>query len=348
MSKRETLARALSATRLFKMTGLLSSGRLTVFNYHRIAATGIDPSTEAFDSSVFGPDQENFRKELQWMKNQADPVSENDLIGALNKRNPLPKRTFMVTFDDGYRDCHERALPILKELGIPAVFFIPTEAIEERKLGWWDLISWFLKRTKKKSISLRGELYALGGSIDRSAERLRQIMKLEAATHTGTLMVELSEACEVAEPDFELRDRELMTWQQIRDCDKSGITIGSHTHSHRVLASLDLESQREELIRSKKVLEERLGKPVRSIAYPVGGYEHFNIETKALAREVGYEVAYSFLTGVNLTRAMDPFDIKRICPPISPAQSAGIFCLPRIFALPLCAQKEPASITSAD
>src|SRR4051794_23801267 len=115
ISKREALAYTLAATHLFDITKLLSQSQLSIFNYHRIA--GGDPAAEPFDSEVYGPNEENFRKELLCMKKHADPISEADLIASVNGGRALPKRSFFVTFDDGYRDNFERALPILKELG---------------------------------------------------------------------------------------------------------------------------------------------------------------------------------------------------------------------------------------
>jgi peptidoglycan/xylan/chitin deacetylase (PgdA/CDA1 family) len=324
MQKREALASALNASRLFLLTKALTGSRLTIFNYHRIAKG--DPALEPFDSDVFGPDEEGFRRELLQMKQHADPVSESELIASLNGGPRLSRNSFMVTFDDGYRDCFDRALPILKELRIPAVYFIPTEAIEERKLGWWDHIAWYMKCSKADKAT---------------ATVLLQKMKLFPASDTATMLEELSRATGVAPPPHEACDRQLMTWEQIREAQSAGITIGSHTHTHRVLATLDLKTQKEELTRSKRLLEEKIGKPVRSVSYPVGGYEHFNIETKSLAREAGYEIAYSFLTGVNSVDAIDRFDVRRMCPQGTLALFAGVFCLPALFAKPLCALTAP-------
>jgi peptidoglycan/xylan/chitin deacetylase (PgdA/CDA1 family) len=324
MGKREALARALAASRLFALTKALSGSRLTIFNYHRIARG--DPAKEPFDNGVFGPDEEGFRRELLEMKKLADPVSEAELIAALDGGPKLPRSAFMVTFDDGYRDCHERALPILTETRVPAVFFISTGLTEERKLGWWDHIAWYMKRSK---------------GDEAAATPLLRKMALAPASETATLLEELSRATGVAPPPREACDRELMTWEHIRDARAKGVTIGSHAHSHRVLATLDLKTQKDELIRSKKILEEKIGAPVRSLAYPVGGYEHFNVETKAIAREAGYEVAYSFLTGTNLAGAVDRYDVRRMCPQASLALVAGVFCLPALFATPLCALPAP-------
>ena len=337
--KREALAQALLTTRLFSLSRLFSSRRLTIFNYHRIAAG--DPALEPFDSSTFGPDQEGFRKELLLMKSHADPISESDLMRFLDSAQPLPKHSFMITFDDGYRDNYERALPVLKELKIPAIFFIPTQAICERRLGWWDNAAWILKRTKKESISFRGQTLHLRPSMTLAAEIVFQQMKSSFTDETDAVLQELMIACDGEMPPLSVSDRELMTWDQIREAGESLVSIGSHTETHRILSSLDLDTQRSELARSKEILETQLGKAVHSIAYPVGGYEHFNIETKKLAEETGYKLAFSFHTGASPLSRIDRFDITRVAPTLSPATFSGIFCLPQVFARRACASARP-------
>ena len=66
------------------------------------------------------------------------------------------------------------------------------------------------------------------------------------------------------------------------------MAVGAHTHTHRVLATLDPGEQRRELLQGKRILEERLGGRVHSLAYPVGRRDSFGEETKRLAREAGY------------------------------------------------------------
>ena len=315
--------------RKFRISFGRLSDRLAIFNYHRIATA---PGQQtAFDDNLYGPDAATFRDELITMKTIADPVSENDLISFFNNGTPLPKRGFMITFDDGYRDNFDLALPILRELNIPAIFFVPTEAIEKRKLGWWDQIHWFFKQTKKSQIVVGGETFKVVRPINDLAETFSEKMKALDADETKTLIMELSEACEVAPPSKEVSDAELMSWEQIIEADRLGIAIGGHSHTHRVLSCLDIETQKMELKISKQILEAKLGKPIRSVAYPVGGYEHFHRETMCLARECGYDLGFSFLTGVNQMKSLEPFNIKRMGHQNDPAIYAGVINFPWIF-----------------
>jgi peptidoglycan/xylan/chitin deacetylase (PgdA/CDA1 family) len=87
-----------------------------------------------------------------------------------------------------------------------------------------------------------------------------------------------------------------LTWQQARDLHHAGMEIGAHTWSHPNLAALSRTAALEELTRSRRVLEDELGAPVTTMAYPYGKPgRHVSEETIALASEAGYEAAAAVL-----------------------------------------------------
>ena len=318
---------------------LLPGNRLVIFNYHRLRSDKAGESAD-FDEGVFGPTAEMFRTHLKWLTENAEILSEDDLLCAYRHSMPLPPRSVVITFDDGYRDCYTEALPAIREFGAPAMFFIPTEAIEDRKVGWWDLIAYGVKNTKRPEITVRGEHFAVAdrGALTRVfIDRMTTLNSRE----TDSLVSDLYQACEVEPPSRQRCSDELMSWDEIREAASTGVDIGSHTHSHRVLSTLNPTAQKLELSLSKKILEERLGAPVHSIAYPVGGYEHFNVETMELAKSCGYQLGFSFLTGHN-SQIRNTFDLKRIASPNDLSQMEATLGFPAILARRSCANRYPA------
>jgi peptidoglycan/xylan/chitin deacetylase (PgdA/CDA1 family) len=93
---------------------------------------------------------------------------------------------------------------------------------------------------------------------------------------------------------------------------RSGMTIGSHTATHAVLASLPEEIQRRELRDSRERIGAMIGARPDLLAYPVGGAETFTDTTKRLAREAGYRAAFRFWGGLNRSSMIDPFAIARV------------------------------------
>jgi len=87
-----------------------------------------------------------------------------------------------------------------------------------------------------------------------------------------------------------------MEWHHARAMQAGQMEIGAHTYSHPNLARLPRDAAREELIRSKTIIEQRLGERVRSVAYPFGKpRRHFTAETVSLVEELGYEYACQVL-----------------------------------------------------
>lgn len=326
--KKKILANCMFQTGLFRLLRFRSKSSLIVVCYHRIR--DIDHRKTVFDDSVFGPDQEEFSKQVKWLKNNNDILTEGELLSIVNGEYAPPRRSVVITFDDGYIDNYTLAYPVLKSLNVPAIFFIPTQAIEERDLGWWDVISYLIKSSKKNEIKFFGERFYHRRSYDKAVHFVLSLI-YQNNHETLPLLDKLSEACGVELPDTDMQSKELMTWEQLRELTQNNITIGSHTHSHTIMSGLDLVKQKFELESSKRKLEEHLGINVRSISYPVGNYLNFTDSTKKIAAEVGYDLGFSFLTGVNSYDAIDPMDVKRIVVPSDFPHFVSTFELPEIF-----------------
>src|SRR6187431_3322447 len=109
---------------------------LGIITYHHI--DDHEPGY-AFDPNVADATRAQFRRQIELLARHGTPISIDDLLRAL-EGGPLPKNPVMVTFDDGYRSCHDVALPILRAVGVRATFFIATSFVTERRLYWWERI----------------------------------------------------------------------------------------------------------------------------------------------------------------------------------------------------------------
>ncbi len=286
----------------------LPGRRLVVFNYHRVLP---DDGARPFDDGVFGPTAAELEAQFAWLARSCRVLDEQQLVdGALDGRWPAG-RLEAITFDDAYREQHAVAWPLLRKHGLPAIFFVPTALVDERRLGWWDLLAWSLKRTRRDALELDGARFPLPARRAAAIRWLHARMKLEPAERTADLVGRVAAACEVAPPDASAQDAALMTWDEVRAIAADGRSaIGSHAHSHRVLATLPVDEQERELRASRAILARETGRAPRSLAYPVGGPPHVLAATRAAARRVGFALAFSYGDGAN-PRALDRFDIRR-------------------------------------
>lgn len=327
------MARFFDQTGILNVLDLFRGHNLIILNYHRVYKGELRTS---FDETLFGTSIDSFHQQMLWLKeNRAVFLSEDELIYYQQRKKKIPKRSVLITFDDGYKDNFTLVYPLLRFLQIPAIYFIPAGAIMDRTLGWWDNISFFIKKTKKKAISVKGSELSLqsDGEKKKVIFHLLQLMKTEPYSRTQDLLEVLSEECGVEFPSYDEQDAELVNWKDISELLSNGIAIGSHTISHRVLATLDEDEQFEELRSSKRLLEDMLPGNIRSFSYPVGDYTAFTRKTKELARKARYDIAFSFKTGVNYQRITDPFDIRRIEPPADFHAFKATIIAPRIFSI---------------
>ena len=309
IGKKDLIANLFNKMGLLNLPSFSSNDHFVVINYHRIRSL-CDHRT-FFDEEVFGPDQAEFEKQVKWLSMNYDVLSEADLISIIKKEFNFPSKSVMVTFDDGYIDNYTLAYPILKEYNVPAIFFIPTKSIEERHLGWWDLISYFLKNCEKNEISIENKRFVPKNQLKEAIDYILYLISYNIR-ELSYLVNKLQESCDVQFPDKDIQDSELMTWEQLLEVTKNGIDIGAHSHSHTILSSVDLVMQEKEISISKAIIEEKLGINVRSMSYPVGNYYHFTEDTKQIVKKAGYDIAFSFLTGINKYVSMDRMDVKRI------------------------------------
>lgn len=336
ISPKDLLALLLFKGGVTRLANAVTGPRLTIFGYHRVRDNRSSVAEAGFDTGVVGPTPAQLELQLRWLQMHLRILSEDDLLSAVQEPESITSSCAMITFDDGYRDNFTLALPVLRALDIPAIFFIPTGMIESGRLGWWDLIPYFLKRTNARRINWSGHSFQLPAQLEPAIGFFDHVMKSHPAGQTECLLELLSQKCSVPFPDAGLQREQFMTWEQIQLASQAGVAIGSHAHSHRVLATLSKPEVADELTRSKDILEERIGSTIRSLAYPCGGYNHFTPQIQRQAVECGYSLSYSFNTGtIKWPNELDTTNLKRIgASPYLPRFSA-MTGFPRLLSWPV-------------
>jgi peptidoglycan/xylan/chitin deacetylase (PgdA/CDA1 family) len=89
-------------------------------------------------------------------------------------------------------------------------------------------------------------------------------------------------------------DERFMSWDQVREMQKDGFVFGSHTVTHAALTKLSREQVMEELVASRKEMEQQLGGKPRYFAYPTGAY---NLQIEEMVKQAGYKAAFTIRYG---------------------------------------------------
>src|SRR5262245_49346607 len=167
---------------------------LTILTYHHVADH--DPGSP-FDREIADATPEQFRRQVEALARYGTPIGIDELLRALDGA-PLPKNPVMVTFDDGYRSCHDVALPILRAVGVQATFFVSTSFITERRIYWWERIALLLNRTRRAAATLRyPEAMTLRLADPTAGDRLNAVIKDTRGLDVERFLTELAEALEV-------------------------------------------------------------------------------------------------------------------------------------------------------
>ena len=334
--KKELLADVLFNSKVINLFKRLPMrNKLIVLNYHRIRSSKPQFRT-AFDDGVYTVDEDEFARQIKWLKHNTLILSEKELLDHYDKGEFHPPVTstpcVVITFDDGYRDNYTVAFPILKYFEVPAILFVTTQMINTRQLSWWDIIAYLIKHSNKPFIVINKQKIFLPDQKLDAIVLFQQRMKQEQYEQTKYLLSELSEACDVAFPDSALQDREILTWEEIREMARHQVAIGSHTHTHRVLSTISLSSQKEEMILSKLIIEENIGNSVLTISYPVGEPRYITSATSAVAAASGYLLGFTTNTGVNDWKKILPYEVKRIARLLEKISTVSLLTvLPELF-----------------
>lgn len=277
--------------------------KLLILMYHRVL--------EEPDPLVDGNVQlSTFRWQMAVLKRHFNVLPLGEAVERLVRRS-LPPRAACITFDDGYADNFEIALPVLKQCALPATFFVATGFLDGGRM-WNDSVIEAIRRFRGDRLDLRSmgfDVYPtdtiearrntihtlLNGMKYRPlAERLRSVTKL----------MEL-----VGE---ELPDGLMMRTDQVRSLYMQDMDIGAHTVHHPILARLPLKSAEAEIIEGRAQLQDIIGGAVKSFAYPNGrpgqDYERAHVE---IVRRAGFQVSVSTAWGCGRADT-DRFQLPRI------------------------------------
>ena len=268
-----------------------------VIGYHRIVEDFESEASVEMPSMLTSLAM--FEQHLDCLGTHFRFISLDEIGHHLLNRLPFDEPVAAITFDDGYRDVYELALPVLERKGIPAAMFVVTDLIG--KPAW----------------QIHDKLYHLVAKAFRCWDDPREQLA-DLLTHLGLPAHDFTRRSVLATPMLAvsallpglpqadirrlMRRLELnvgngfhnipltVTWEMIADMRRRGFTVGSHTRSHVSLPVESPERAAAEIEQSKADLENRLRERIDHFAYPGG---HFNAAIVDTVARAGYRFAYT-------------------------------------------------------
>lgn len=262
-----------------------------ILGYHRVVESVGEVGPETLPGMVVS--QRALRSQLEWVGRRFRFVSLDELGAMLDRREPCG-HVAAVTFDDGYRDVHDYAVPMLQAMGVPAAVFVVSSLAATKSPPLHDqlfqVLSDAVAGRRPMPASLAAALRTRSHAPAREPEQTLRMVRALLVGPIAELSRLVDDLC--ALDSWTLPPQQLATvdWTALASMHRAGLIIGSHTHTHALLDQESAETVREELGRSRLLLEAAVGAPVRHFAYPDGRFNPGVVRAVAAA---GYQFAYT-------------------------------------------------------
>ncbi|MDX2308530.1 MAG: polysaccharide deacetylase family protein [Hyphomicrobium sp.] len=306
---------AMHATRADEFLAPLTGGAGVIFTLHHVSP---EPARAFEPNRILKITPEFLEAVIRQVIEQGfDVIAIDDVPARLEAAAEPGQRPFAVfTFDDGYRDNRDHALPVFRKYGLPFTIYIPTDYPGgDGELWWLDL---------EAAIRVLDEVVvAIGGVEERNVSRtdaekdeafhrvywkLRALPEVEMRAIVAELAASAGIDTRAAAADL------LMTWDEIRELAADPlVTLAAHTKGHLALAKLSEDEARAEIVESIARLEAEIGRKVRHFSFPYGDEASAGPREFRLAAEAGLETAVTTRKGlVHARHARTPTALPRV------------------------------------
>lgn len=294
-------------------------GQFVVLMYHRVLRDG-DPYIPYIQPGMYVR-ASSFEKQLQFLTENYQIVSLQQMLELIETGQASDTRQYcVITFDDGWRDNYQNAFPLLKKYSAPATIFLTASFVGTKRLFWHEKVSrlFYLARSSRTGLSS-----SLDPAADDAASALlvRHIFSAESSETAVDAAIEGLKSLPVARIEAVVEalaarlgiglenERTMLSWEEIREMGRNGISFGSHTCEHQILTQIDLADAGQEIAASMTKLRGSDLNYVPVFCYPNGRY---NEDIRSLVIEAGYSAAVTTTLGRQSRVMKDPFTIARI------------------------------------
>jgi len=301
---------------LFSLLAARNQSGVAILMYHGLRE-GDSPSdpTERRRMHVLVSE---FRRQMTMLRRERFVITSlSAAVQGLAGGRPLPPRTVVVTFDDGYLSTYTEGWPICRELDIPVTVYVVTDFIEHGHMLWTSRIETALGAARRPSLEvvIEGDHEHLSLATPRDRDQalctlLARLKRVPAARLTS--YVEEIEQQLATSPAHPPDPSHLpCTWAMLREMAEGGAEIGAHTVTHSILTRLDPAEAEREVGVAARIVTARVGVPCRHFAYPNGKAEDFDADCARIVRDAGLVSATTTIEGLNWT-GDDPFTLRRL------------------------------------
>ena len=216
-----------------------------------------------------------FKRDLEFLR-RSYRVIGYDEVEKSRSQSRRSKPCVVITFDDGLAECHDVARPVLLEYGMPAIFFVTTEFLDNRRLFYRQKIALCVEAcarlTPAAAAAVRKEVGVLFGA---SLESLAQLLaRLQSATWNEEPAIDATCArLGVDTGEFLRTVRPYLTSAQVRALASEGFTIGAHGTSHQMLGRMSEPDAEADILAACRAVSALVPAALVPFAFPFNGHD---------------------------------------------------------------------------
>ena len=255
---------------------------------------------------------------LEYLKKRGNPISLEELVYHKKNNINLPKKSFIITFDDGFENNYSIAAPILDNKRLPCTFYFSTDFIENQNISWIDQIEICLEHTKKREII--NPLDNKNFIIDTNEKKikflniLRKKLKKDFNYDLNNVVKNICLSSKIN--PYEFKNKELdkkISWAKVKKLKSSNLfTIGGHSHKHISLASISKKEAINQINKSFYLFKKRINLKLTHYSYPEGQKIDYNKNLIKILKNKGIISCPTAIKGHNNLFNDDLFHLKRI------------------------------------
>jgi peptidoglycan/xylan/chitin deacetylase (PgdA/CDA1 family) len=244
---------------------------LWVLMYHRILPQS--DARYAIEEPGMIVEPETFRQHIRLLKRFFTIISLSEWVDRQRMGKPLPANACCITFDDGWVDNYEFAMPIIQSEQVPVTLFVVSDMVDTTQQFWPNKINELCQGFNKQAL-LEQQWFAdcvtdFSGEKFSRDERSRIISQLKnySDEYIHNKLAEFDD-----ESKYIVPKKSLLSWAQLKSMVDSGLVeVGSHTCNHlRLQSTLDESIVRREIVESKARLQDELSTTIDLFCYPNG------------------------------------------------------------------------------
>lgn len=211
-----------------------------------------------------------FKQDVEAFCRLFRPISFFDLLASFNSSHALQPGSFLITFDDGFRELYDVVAPILRAKGVPATFFLTSACIDNKFLPHHNKISLLIEhldraRTEAAKAEIRRVLSACS---NKEAEIKPALLRLDF--RKGRTVETIAEILQVDFAAYLSTAKPYLTSEQVSKLIAMGFAIGGHSVDHPLYAALSFDEQLHQTRASLEFVRERFSLNYGAFAFPHG------------------------------------------------------------------------------